>query len=190
MFREAIATFTRGLEIEARTMRSSCDGAGIDICPCVNSIARSPISNAAAPSTARCTESRYHLGVIQFLRRDFSDRGGIVFQSTAHAPDAVVTAADTDDVQVATLAYGVGNWYVLRGDKAQARHWFERSGWTTRWRSWPRVSARMATATWAAFLGPARCGARSLPDSCASRASASTASGCRGKPPQAARGLA
>ena len=48
-------------------------------------------------------------------------------------PDAVVTAADTDDVQVATLAYGLGNWYLIRGDKVQARRWFERSiasgGW-------------------------------------------------------------
>src|SRR6185503_6506083 len=48
-------------------------------------------------------------------------------------PEAVVTAADTDEVQVATLAYGLGNWYLLRGDKAQARTWFERSitsgGW-------------------------------------------------------------
>ena len=48
-------------------------------------------------------------------------------------PDAVITAADTDEVQVATLAYGVGNWYLLRGDKGQARKWFERSvqsgGW-------------------------------------------------------------
>jgi hypothetical protein len=48
-------------------------------------------------------------------------------------PDAVITPADTDDVQMATLAYGVGNWYLLRGDKAQARKWFERSvqsgGW-------------------------------------------------------------
>ena len=48
-------------------------------------------------------------------------------------PEAVVTPADTDDVQVATLAYGLGNWYLLRGDSAQARRWFERSihsgGW-------------------------------------------------------------
>ena len=48
-------------------------------------------------------------------------------------PDAVLTPADTDDVQVATLAYGIGNWYLVRGDKAQARVWFERSiqsgGW-------------------------------------------------------------
>lgn len=48
-------------------------------------------------------------------------------------PDAVITPADTDDVQVATLAYGLGNWYLVRGDKAEARKWFERSiqsgGW-------------------------------------------------------------
>ena len=42
-------------------------------------------------------------------------------------PEAVVTPADTEDVQVATLAYGLGNWYLLRDDKAQARKSFERS---------------------------------------------------------------
>ena len=42
-------------------------------------------------------------------------------------PDAVVTPADTDEVQIATLAYGLGNWYLVRGDKAKAREWFERS---------------------------------------------------------------
>ena len=45
-------------------------------------------------------------------------------------PDAVVTVADTDDVQVATLAYGLGNWYLIRGDQTQARKWFERSAQT------------------------------------------------------------
>src|SRR5262245_46515649 len=48
-------------------------------------------------------------------------------------PEAVLTPADSEDVQVATLAYGLGNWYLVRGDKAQARRWFERSiqsgGW-------------------------------------------------------------
>ena len=48
-------------------------------------------------------------------------------------PDAVITAADTDDVQIATLAYGLGNWHLVRGDKTQARAAFERSvqsgGW-------------------------------------------------------------
>jgi hypothetical protein len=48
-------------------------------------------------------------------------------------PDDVLTQADTGDVAVATLSYGVGNWYVVRGDTTRARDWFERSirsgGW-------------------------------------------------------------
>ena len=48
-------------------------------------------------------------------------------------PDQVVTPADTSDVAVATLSYGIGNWHLVRGDTARARTWFERSvqsgGW-------------------------------------------------------------
>lgn len=48
-------------------------------------------------------------------------------------PDAVITPADTTDVAIATLGYGVGNWYLVRGDTARARDWFGRSvrsgGW-------------------------------------------------------------
>lgn len=48
-------------------------------------------------------------------------------------PDEVFTPVDTADVQVATLAFGIGNWYVVRGDTARARAWFDRSvksgGW-------------------------------------------------------------
>ena len=28
---------------------------------------------------------------------------------------------------IATLAYGLGNWYLVRGDTVKAREWFERS---------------------------------------------------------------
>jgi tetratricopeptide (TPR) repeat protein len=45
----------------------------------------------------------------------------------------VITAADTADIAIATLSYGVGNWYLVHGDTARARAWFERSvrsgGW-------------------------------------------------------------
>ena len=48
-------------------------------------------------------------------------------------PDAVITPADTADVQAATLNYGLGNWYLVHGDTARARAAFERSvasgGW-------------------------------------------------------------
>lgn len=51
----------------------------------------------------------------------------------AIGPDAVLTPADTGDVAVATLSYGIGNWYLIKGDTARARQWFERSiasgGW-------------------------------------------------------------
>lgn len=48
-------------------------------------------------------------------------------------PDAVITPADTSDIQVATLSYGLGNWYLVRGDTTRAREYFRRSvasgGW-------------------------------------------------------------
>jgi tetratricopeptide (TPR) repeat protein len=48
-------------------------------------------------------------------------------------PDEVFTPADTADVQVATLSYGLGNWYLVRGDTTRARQYFVRSvrsgGW-------------------------------------------------------------
>lgn len=48
-------------------------------------------------------------------------------------PDQVITAGDTSDVAQATLNYGIGNWYLVRGDAARAKDYFERSirsgGW-------------------------------------------------------------
>ena len=187
-FREAIATFTRGLEIEPdnalllrwrghrylsvrefdRALADLTRGGGID---------------------STIYGIWYHLGIVQYVRGEFSaaaasfaraqpiapDPGELagatdwLWMSLGRAgrgaeakamldrrpeqsppvtnaytrrlqlyrgeigPDAVLTPADTDDVQIATLAYGVGNWYLIRGDKAQARVWFERSvqsgGW-------------------------------------------------------------
>ena len=186
-FREAIETFTQGLAIEPnnalllrwrghrylsvrefdRAMADLTRGGQID--PTIYGI-------------------WYHLGVLQYLRGDFSaaatsfakaqpiapDAGELagstdwLWMSLSRAgrgadakamldkrpdnkpvanayarrlqlyrgeigPEAVLTEADTEDVQVATLAYGLGNWYLVRGDKAQARKYFERSiqsgGW-------------------------------------------------------------
>lgn len=48
-------------------------------------------------------------------------------------PEHVFTPADTADVQVATLSYGLGNWYLVNGDTAKAKSYFDRSvksgGW-------------------------------------------------------------
>jgi tetratricopeptide (TPR) repeat protein len=48
-------------------------------------------------------------------------------------PETFFTPADTSDVDVATLSFGLGNWYLVRGNQARAREMFERSvksgGW-------------------------------------------------------------
>jgi tetratricopeptide (TPR) repeat protein len=43
------------------------------------------------------------------------------------SPDSLITAADTAGIAVATLNYGLGNWYVVKGDTAKARACFERA---------------------------------------------------------------
>jgi tetratricopeptide (TPR) repeat protein len=48
-------------------------------------------------------------------------------------PEDLFTPADTADVQMSTLAYGLGNYWLVKGDKGKARAAFERSivagGW-------------------------------------------------------------
>ncbi|HEY6809367.1 MAG TPA: hypothetical protein VI160_11330 [Gemmatimonadales bacterium] len=49
------------------------------------------------------------------------------------SPDSLITAADTGDIAVATLEYGLGDWYLVRGDTARAKQCFAKSvqsgGW-------------------------------------------------------------
>lgn len=49
------------------------------------------------------------------------------------APEALITPADTGDVDLATLRFGLGNWYLVKGDSTRARAQFQRSvasgGW-------------------------------------------------------------
>lgn len=185
-FREAIATFTKGLEIEpnnALLLRwrghrhlsvREFDRAFADL-------------SRGSKLDPTIYGNWYHLGIVQFLRGDFNDAAASFEKALPIAPDAgelqgsvdwlwmslsragrnadakamldrkhdhqrpdlkpvvnaytqriklyrgeiapeaVLTAADTDDTQIATLAYGLGNWYLVRGDRAQARKWFERS---------------------------------------------------------------
>ena len=48
-------------------------------------------------------------------------------------PEALFSPSDTADVQVATLSFGLGNWYMVHGDTAKAKAAFRRSiksgGW-------------------------------------------------------------
>ena len=179
-FREAIATFTRGLEIEPNNalLLRWRGHRYLSVRDFDRAFADLSRGSAIDPTIYG---NWYHLGIVQFLRGDFAaaaasfakaqpiapDPGELagstdwLWMSLSRAgrgteakamldrrpekpvtnaytrrlqlyrgeigPDAVVTPADTDEVQIATLAYGLGNWYLVRGDKAQARKWFERS---------------------------------------------------------------
>ena len=50
-----------------------------------------------------------------------------------YGPENVFLPSDTSDVNVATLSYGIGNWYLVKGDTAKAKAWFAKSvasgGW-------------------------------------------------------------
>ena len=170
-FREAIATFTRGLEIEpnnALLLRWRGH----------RYLSVREFDRASADLTRGGTLDGtiygiwYHLGIVQFLRGDFSeaaasfakaqpiapDAGELagstdwLWMSLSRAgrgaeakamldrrpdkkpvtnaytrrlqlyrgeigPDAVLTPADTDEVQVATLAYGLGNWHLVEATR-------------------------------------------------------------------------
>jgi tetratricopeptide (TPR) repeat protein len=76
-------------------------------------LARRPDSLPAPPGYAYVSRLRLYRGEI--------------------GPDALLTAADTADVQIATLSYGLGNWLLARGDSVGAKAAFQRAvqsgGW-------------------------------------------------------------
>jgi tetratricopeptide (TPR) repeat protein len=41
-------------------------------------------------------------------------------------PESVLNLNNADDVQIATQGYGVGNWYLVNGDRAKAKEIFDR----------------------------------------------------------------
>lgn len=90
------------------------------------SLSRAGRSADAAAALARAGDSLHVTTATAYAQRLKLYRG-------VTAPDAVFTAADTSDITIATLSYGIGNWYLVRGDTARAREWFARSvasgGW-------------------------------------------------------------
>ncbi len=186
-YREAIATFSRGIAIAPNDARLYRWRGHRHLSVREFDRARDDLLRAARLDSA-LYGAWYHLGVVRYVRGDFAGAADAFGRSQRIAPDAgelagstdwlwtslsragraadaramlerrpdslpagnayaqrlrlyrgeigpeeVLTAADTGDVAVATLSYGVGNWYLLRGDTARARGWFQRSvdsgGW-------------------------------------------------------------
>lgn len=187
-FREAIATFTRGLEIAPNDPMLYRWRGHRHLSVREFDKAMADLSRGFALDSTNYGVL-YHLGIVRFVRGDFAgaadafrraqplapDAGELagatdwLWMSLSRAgrgeeakamlarrpdsletkvayaqrlrlyrgeigPDAVITPADTADVQAATLAFGVGNWHLVRGDTSRAREWFERA---VQSRGWP-----------------------------------------------------
>jgi len=182
-FREAIATFTRGLEIEPNNALLLRWRGHRYLSVREFDKAYSDLSRGSTidPSIYGIW---YHLGIVNFVRGNFAAAADCFTKAQPIAPDPgelagstdwlwmslsragrgaeakamldgkpesrlgpidnaytrrlklyrgeigpvdMITKADTDDVQIATLAYGLGNWHLVRGDKVFARVAFERA---------------------------------------------------------------
>jgi tetratricopeptide (TPR) repeat protein len=88
------------------------------------SLQRAGRGNEATAMLARHPDSL--ATTVAYARRLRMYRGEIT-------PEALITAADTGDIDVATLRFGLGNYYLVKGDSARARAEFQRSvasgGW-------------------------------------------------------------
>jgi tetratricopeptide (TPR) repeat protein len=56
-------------------------------------------------------------------------------------PERILTPADTSGIDRATLSYGIGNWYLVRGDTARAREWFGRAVMSGGWPAFGFIAA-------------------------------------------------
>ncbi|HMC56829.1 MAG TPA: tetratricopeptide repeat protein [Gemmatimonadaceae bacterium] len=186
-FREAIRTFSRGLEIEpGSAMLYRWRGHRYLSTRQFERAERDLSRGFAIDSTNYGV--LYHLGIVRFVKGDFNGAADAFARAQVRAPEAgelagstdwlwmslmragraadasamlarrpdslpianayarrlqlyrgeirpeeVFTPADTGDVQVATLSYGLGNWYLVHADTTTARDWFRKSvasgGW-------------------------------------------------------------
>jgi tetratricopeptide (TPR) repeat protein len=63
-------------------------------------------------------------------------------------PDAVLNLNTADDVQIATQGYGVGNWYLVNGDRTKAKEIFDRVLAGKAWAAFGYIAAEADVARW------------------------------------------
>jgi tetratricopeptide (TPR) repeat protein len=82
------------------------------------SLARAGRSAEAAGWLRQIRDSTTNTGYWQRLR---------LYRGLIGPDDVIATAGDTRGIAIATLAFGLGNWHLVRGDSAAARAAFRRS---------------------------------------------------------------
>ena len=105
---------------------------------------RRQAARAALETNPRDIARIIELGAAQSGVRQFREAIGLQLYRGETGPDDVLTSADKEDVPVATLAYGLGHWYLLRDDKTKARAWFERSVQSGGWPGFGFIVSRLS----------------------------------------------
>lgn len=188
-FREAVATFTRGLAIAPNDPMLYRWRGHRHLSLREFDLAAADLTKGLALDSTNYG-ILFHLGIVNFVRGDFAKAADLFTRAQPRAPDGgeragstdwlwmslmragkraeaqamlarrpdtlpappgyayvtrlklyrgqitpaqAFTPADTADVQVATLSYGIGNWYLTKGDTATAKTYFKRAvdsgGW-------------------------------------------------------------
>ena len=61
-------------------------------------------------------------------------------------PEELIGPVDTSDIQLATLAYGIGNWYLVAGDTVRARTYFRQAVASGGWPAFGFIAAEVELA--------------------------------------------
>jgi tetratricopeptide (TPR) repeat protein len=97
------------------------------------------LSRAGRAADARAALTRAHDSLRVTSAAAYAQR--LRLYKGSIGPDQVLTPADTGDIAIATLSYGVGNWFLVNGDRAAARTWFERAARSGGWPAFGFIAA-------------------------------------------------
>jgi tetratricopeptide (TPR) repeat protein len=68
-------------------------------------------------------------------------RARLLMYKGLRTPESVLNLNTADDVQIATQGYGVGNWYLVNGDRVKAKEVFDRVLAGTAWTAFGFIAA-------------------------------------------------
>jgi tetratricopeptide (TPR) repeat protein len=79
---------------------------------------------------------------MEILENDSYHRRLLMYKG-ALKPEQLLDTANADDLTIATQGYGVGNWYLVEGNKAKAREIFERVVQGRQWAAFGFIAAEV-----------------------------------------------
>ena len=85
---------------------------------------------------------------MDILENDAYHRRLLLYKGLLPADSLMPDPSDADDLQLATYGYGLGNWYLVNGDREKARRTFEAVVDTGYWPAFGHIAAEAELARW------------------------------------------